>query len=146
MRRLLVVGMLAAFNFSWAAAQNLEIIKARKDLLSNMGDATKEPGKMIKQEVPFDAATVKAALDVIIDKTSKLPDMFPEDSKTGGKTEALATIWQNKDDVVSRFKKLVAAAKAAKDNVADEFDFMETWPKVVGNCGACHKKYRAEKK
>jgi cytochrome c556 len=72
--------------------------------------------------------------------------MFPEDSKTGGKSKALAAIWQNKDDVVSRFKKLVAAAKAAKDNVADEFDFMETWPKVVGNCGACHKKYRVEKK
>ena len=85
MRRLLVVGMLAAFTFSSAAAQNLEIIKARKDLLSNMGGATKEPGKMIKQEVPFDAATVKAALDVIIDKASNLPDMFPEDSKTGGK-------------------------------------------------------------
>lgn len=146
MRRLLVVGMLAAFNFSSAAAQNLEIIKARKDLLSDMGDATKEPGKMMKQELPFDAATVKASLDVIIDKASRLPEMFPEDSKTGGKSEAVAAIWQNKDDVVSRFKKLVAAAKAAKENVADEFDFMETWPKVVGNCGACHKKYRVEKK
>ena len=77
MRRLLVVGMLAAFNFSSAAAQNLEIIKARKDLLSDMGDATKEPGKMMKQELPFDAATVKASLDVIIDTSIKAPRNVP---------------------------------------------------------------------
>mgnify|MGYP001812819208 FL=1 len=146
MLRLLVIALLTAITISSAAAQNLEVIKARKDLLSDMGDAAKQPGKMMKQEIPFDSDTVKASLDVFIDKASKLPELFPEDSKTGGKTEALPALWENKDDVISRFKKLVDTAQAAKNNVADEFDFIDTWPTVVGNCGGCHKKYRVEKK
>jgi cytochrome c556 len=146
MLRSFVIGLLTVITISTAVAQNLVVIKARKDLLGDMGDAAKQPGQMMKQEIPFDADTVKASLDVFIAKASKLPELFPEDSKSGGKTEALPALWNNKDDVTSRFKKLVEAAKAAKDNVTDEFDFMDTWPKVVGNCGGCHKKYRAEKK
>ncbi len=146
MLRLLIIALLTIITISSLAAQNLEVIKARKDLLSDMGDAAKQPGKMMKQEIPFDADTVRASLDVFIEKASKLPELFPEDSKTGGKTEALPAIWENKNDVISRFKKLVQTAQAAKENVGDEFDFIDAWPKVVGNCGGCHKKYRVEKK
>lgn len=118
----------------------------RKSLLEQMGKSAKEPGKMMKQEIPFDAATVDAALDTIIANASKLPALFPEDSKSGGKTEALPAIWENKDEFTGRYDKLVADAKAAKANLGDEFAFMEAWPKVAGNCGGCHKKYRVEKK
>ncbi|MCH9806372.1 MAG: cytochrome c [Alphaproteobacteria bacterium] len=130
---------------SSAAAQNLEVIKSRKDTLGEMGKAAKQPGKMMKQEIPFDKAVVDAALDVIIAKAPTLHKMFPDDSKTGGKTEALPALWENKDDVIKRFEKLVADAKAAKAGINDEFDFMDNWPKVVGNCGGCHKKYREKK-
>lgn len=133
------------FAATGAMAQNVEVIKERQALLEKMGKAAKEPGKMMKQEVPFDAATVQAALDTILENAPKLPELFPEDSKTGGETEALPAIWENKKDVMDRFEKLVADAKAAKTAVSDEFEFMETWPKVVGNCGGCHKKYRKEK-
>lgn len=129
-----------------AQAQNVEIIKERKSLLKDMGKAAKEPGKMMKQESPFDKAAVLAALDVFIANAPKLPGKFPDDAKTGGETEALPVIWDNKDDFAQRFEKLVADAKAAKESIGDEFDFQEAWPKVVGNCGGCHKKYREEKK
>lgn len=129
-----------------ALSQNVDIIKQRKDLLDQMGKAAKEPGRMMKQEAPFDEATVQAALDTIIANVAKLPELFPDDSKTGGETEALPAIWENKADFISRYEKLLADAKAAKVAVSDEFEFMETWPKVAGNCGGCHKKYRVEKK
>lgn len=135
----------ASLLITGAVAQNVDVIKERKELLSQMGKAAKEPGKMMKQEVPFDEAKVQAALDTIIANASKLPELFPEDSKTGGETEALPAIWENKDDVVQRYEKLVADAKAAKVAVGDEFEFMETWPKVAGNCSGCHKKYRLKK-
>ncbi len=137
--------VLASLFITGAVAQNVDIIKQRKELLSQMGKAAKEPGKMMKQEIPFDEAKVQAALDTIIANAAKLPELFPDDSKTGGKTEALPAIWENKEDVVQRYEKLVADAKAAKTAVSDEFDFMETWPKVAGNCGGCHKKYRVKK-
>ncbi|MEQ8825993.1 MAG: cytochrome c [Filomicrobium sp.] len=137
----LALGVLAA-TIPVAQAQNLEVIKMRKDLLEAMGKAAKSPGKMMKQEIPFDKAVVEAALDTFIKNAPKLPDLFPDDSKTGGKTNALPAIWDNKKDVADRFAKLIADAKAAKGTVNDEFEFMETWPKVVGNCGSCHKKYK----
>lgn len=126
-------------------AQNVEPIKERKALLKDMGKATKAPGDMLKQAIPFDLAAVKAALAVYQQNSPKLKALFPDDSKTGGETEALPAIWENKEDVAARFDKLAADAKAAEAAITDEFTFMDEFPKVVGNCGGCHKKYRQDK-
>lgn len=145
-RNLALTGLLLAALSAPAFSQNVEVIKERKALFEDMGKAAKEPGKMLKQEIPFDAATVENALDVFIAKAPKIAEMFPADTKTGGKTEALPAIWENKEDFSKRFEDLVTEAKAAKGQISDEFALMETWPKVVGNCGGCHKKYREDKK
>lgn len=137
---------IAAIVATGASAQNLEVIKARKGLLKEMMDATKGPGAMLKQEAPFDMAAVKAALAKYQENAPKIAKLFPDDSKTGGETEALPALWENKDDVMQRFEKLAADAKAAEGKITDEFTFMDEFPKVVGNCGACHKKYRQDKK
>ena len=128
-----------------AHAQNLEVIKERKALLKEMGKATKDPGAMLKQEVPFDLAAVKAALAAYKANAPKIAKLFPDDSKTGGETEALPALWDNKDDVSKRFDKLVADATAAEGTITDEISFQEEVPKVVGNCGGCHKQYREKK-
>ncbi|MDX2257512.1 MAG: cytochrome c [Hyphomicrobiaceae bacterium] len=146
-QRLLLIalaGMLAASSF--AVAQNVDIVKARQASLKAMGDAAKPMGAVLKGEAPFDLAKAQAALDTFIAEAGKLPDMFPDDSKTGGDTATLPAAWEKKDDFTARFTKLVAEAKAAKGTITDEFSFQEAFPKVVGNCGACHKIYRAEKK
>ncbi|MCC0011538.1 MAG: cytochrome c [Hyphomicrobiaceae bacterium] len=129
-----------------ASAQNLEVIKERKSLLKEMGKATKAPGDMLKGATPFDLAAVKAALAKYQENAPKIAKLFPDDSKTGGETEALPALWENKDDVTKRFEKLAADAKAAEASITDEFTFMDEFPKVVGNCGACHKKYRKDDK
>ncbi len=145
-RSFLVLAVLGAVAVAAPAmAQNLDAIKARKEALKAMGAATKLPGQMLKAEIPFDPAPVMAALDVYIAKAAKLPEMFPDDSKTGGETEALPVIWEKKDEFAGRFKKLVDAATAAKAAITDEFSFQEEFPKVVGNCGGCHKIFRQDK-
>ena len=35
-----------------------------------------------------------------------------------------------------------ADAKAAHGAIKDEASFKAEWPKVVANCGGCHKEYR----
>ena len=60
---------------------------------------------MLKGAAPYDAKTVQAALDIYIDASKKLPGLFPEDSKTGEKTQALPEIWTHKDDFDARFVK-----------------------------------------
>jgi cytochrome c556 len=41
---------------------------------------------------------------------------------------------------------LAKAAKAAEASIKDEASFKTEWPKVVGNCGGCHKEFRAAAK
>lgn len=145
MLRFATAAALLLIALSPASAQNLDAIKARKDTLKAMGKATEAPGAMMKGEAPFDLAKVKAALAAYQDGAAKLPDLFPDNSKTGGETEALAVIWDKKQDFTDRFKKLAAEAAAASTKITDEFSFQEEFPKVVGNCSACHKVYRKPK-
>ena len=67
--------------------------------------------------------------------------LFPDDTKTG-ETDALPAAFEKKADVLARFDKLAADAKAAESAIKDEASFKAEWPKVVSNCGGCHKEYR----
>ena len=145
MHRTLTAILLAAAFALPAAAQNVAPIKERQKILKAFGDATKEPGKMLKGEQPFDLAKVKAALKAYQEGTAKLPDLYPADSKSGGDTEALPVIWEKKDDFVGRYKKLGEDARKAEAAITDEISFIEEFPKVASNCGGCHKIYRQEK-
>jgi cytochrome c556 len=128
-----------------ALAQNAAVIKERKDAFKAMGDAAKPTGAMLKGEADFDLAAIKNAIKVYQEKAAILPKLFPDDSKEGEKTEALPAIWENKADFEGRFAKLAEMAKAAETSITDADTFAEEWPKVMGNCGGCHKKYRKPK-
>ena len=141
----LTMSAAVAQNAAQNVAQNLTVIKERQDHLEAMGKAVKEPVKMFKGDAEFDLAKVQAALKVIQAKAALLPALFPEDSKVGEDTEALAAIWDNKADVQSRFKKLGEDAKKAEAAITDEGSFQTEFKEVMGNCGGCHKKYRKEK-
>lgn len=141
----IAIAAIAGTTMTGASAQNVDVIKQRKALLKEMAEAAKLPGGMIKQEIPFDAAPVKAAIAKFVANGPQIAALFPDDSKTGGDTEALPAIWDNKADFQQRFEKLVADAKAAEASITDEIAFQEEWPKVMGNCGACHKQYREKK-
>ena len=100
---------------------------------------------MYKGEADFDLSKVQVALKVIQEKAAILPKLFPDDSKTGGDTEALPKIWEDKADFEGRFLKLAEAAKAAEGDITDEDSFPDAWKTVVGNCSGCHKQYRKPK-
>lgn len=143
MLRILSVAALVAVGATALAAQNLDAIKARKETLKGFGAAAKDPGAMLKGEAKFDMAKVQAALKTFQAGAAKLPDLFPDDSKKGGDTEALPIIWEKKADFVARYKKLAAESKAAEAKITDEIAFQEEWPKLLGdNCTGCHKIFR----
>jgi cytochrome c556 len=117
-------------------------IKQRQEILKSFGAAMKEPGGMMKGEVPFDLAKVQASLKVLVEGAPKLPALFPDDSKTGGDTKALPAIWEKKAEFVAGYAKLEADAKAAATAIKDEASFKTEWPKIGADCGACHKPFR----
>lgn len=127
------------------AAQNLSVIKERKDHFEELGDAAKPVGAMFKGEKPFELKTVQSALTLIREKTDVLPGLFPDNSKEGEDTRALPAIWEDKADFEGRFKKLNTAAEAAQPAITDEASFRTAWKDVVGNCSGCHKQYRKPK-
>jgi cytochrome c556 len=145
MRLLAIPAAFLLIGTSVALAQNIAVIKERKEHYKAMGKAAKEPGAMFKGEAEFDLAKVQAALKVFQEKAAILPKLFPDDSKTGDDTEALPKIWEDKAAFEARFVKLAEAAKAAETKITDAETFPDAWKDVMGNCGGCHKIFRKPK-
>ena len=141
-RCILVVALLLAAGSVYAES---EAIEARQKLMKGFGAASKPLGDMLKGAMPFDAAIVKTSLATISENAKKLPSLFPDDSKEGGKTEALPIIWTEKDKFNAGFAKLDTDATAASAAITDEASFKAQTPKVLGNCKACHDVYRLKK-
>jgi cytochrome c556 len=130
----LAVGATAVYAQSAAIGQ-------RKDAFKAMANAAKAPGAMIKGEAAFALPAVQTALKAFQDESGKLKTLFPDDSKTGD-TNVLPVAFEKRADLTARFDKLAADAKAAEGAIKDEASFKAEWPKVVSNCGGCHKEYR----
>lgn len=138
----LILGLAAlAVGASVVLAQNTAAITARKDAMKALGGATKDPGAMAKGDAKFDLAKVQASLKTLESGAAKGKTVFPDNSKDGD-TAALPVAFTNKADLFAKFDQLVAAAKAAQAAIKDEASFKTEWPKVVANCGGCHKVYR----
>ena len=125
-----------------ANAQTVEeIIKGRKAMFSENYQNAKKISILLKSKKIEDA---KPLMKKISDNNIKLLDYFPENTKEGFKTEALPTIWENKDEFNALMKKasddMIKLAKAidtAEDLRAAQKELM--W----SNCSACHSKFRA---
>ena len=88
-------------------------------------------------EVPAKAIAKWAAL---------IPAVFPAGSDKGGDTKALPEVWSDR----AGFEKIAVALGAAADKLAvsakaGDVDAVEADTKALGGqCGACHKGYRAK--
>ncbi len=125
-----------------ANAQTVEeIIKGRKAMFSENYQNAKKISILLKSKKIEEA---KPLMKKISDNYIKLLDYFPENTKEGFKTEALPTIWENKDEFNALMKKasddmikLAKAIETAEDLRAAQKELM--W----SNCTACHSRFRA---
>jgi len=144
MLRILAVASVLALGATAVMAQNAAGIKARQEAMKAMGGAMKEPSGMAKGEVPFELAKVQASLKTIEDQAAKSKGLYGDDTKTG-ETDTLPAAFENKADLMAKFDKIAADAKAAQTAIKDEASFKAEWGKIGANCGACHKAYRKPK-
>ena len=132
-----------SFSISSYANQNVEeIIKGRKAMFSENYQNGKKIAILLKSKKIKEA---KPLMKKISDNYKKLLDYFPENTKEGFKTEALPSIWENKDEFNALMQKasndmtqLVKAIDTAEDLRAIQKKLM--W----SNCSSCHNKFRAE--
>lgn len=141
MRRAIVLASLLAIGATAALAQSAAVAQ-RKEQFKAMGGAAGPIGKMLRGEDAFDLAKVQAGLKVIADNNKTVAKLFPDDSRTGGETKALPSIWENKAKFDAIFVKLDGDVAGAISKIKDEASFKAEMPKVLGNCGACHNDFR----
>ena len=124
------------------AAQSVEeIIKGRKAMFSENYQNAKKISILLKSKKIEEA---KPLMKKISDNYKKLLDYFPENTKEGFKTEALPSIWENKDEFNALMQKasddmlkLAKAIDTADDLRAVQKELM--WSK----CSASHSRFRA---
>ena len=142
-KKIFILFILISFSSSSYASQSVEeIIKGRKAMFSENYQNGKKISILLKQKKIEEA---KPLIKKISDNYIKLLDYFPDNTKEGFKTEALPSIWENKDEFNALMQKasddMIKLAKAidtAEDLRAVQKDLM--W----NNCSACHNRFRAE--
>ena len=125
-----------------ANAQTIEeIIKGRKAMFSENYQNAKRISILLKSKKIEEA---KPLMKKISENYKKLLDYFPENTKEGFKTEALPSIWENKDEFNALMQKasddmikIAQAIETTDDLKAVQKELM--W----SNCSACHNKFRA---
>ena len=127
---------------SYANQSVEEIIKGRKAMFSENYQNAKQISILLKQKKIEEA---KPLMKKISDNYKKLLDYFPENSKEGFKTEALPSIWENKDEFNALMQKasddMIKLAKAI-DNADDVRAIQKEL--MWNNCSSCHNRFRAE--
>ena len=138
----IVVAIFILISQQLYAAQFVEeIIKGRKAMFSENYQNAKKISILLKSKKIEEA---KPLMKKISDNYKKLLDYFPENTKEGFKTEALPSIWENKDEFNALMQKasddmlkLAKAIDTAADLRAVQKELM--W----SNCSACHSRFRA---
>ena len=138
----IVVAIFILISQQLYAAQSVEeIIKGRKAMFSENYQNAKKISILLKSKRIEEA---KPLMKKISDNYIKLLDYFPENTKEGFKTEALPSIWENKDEFNALMQKasddmlkLAKAIDTAEDLRVAQKELM--W----SNCSACHSRFRA---
>ena len=118
-----------------------EIIKGRKALFSKNYSTAKKVQAFASKG---DFVKASSLMKEMSENYLTLLEYFPDNTKEGFKTEALPSIWENKDEFNSLMKKsstdmieLAKVIESSDDVRASLQKFM--W----SNCKACHSKFRA---
>ena len=131
------------FSFSAFSEQTVEeIIKERKSIFSKNYKTAKRVNSLASNGNLDEA---KKLMIEMSDNYKRLIDLFPENSKVGFKTEALPSIWENKDE----FNLLMTKASSNMIELTSVIDEAEDMKATLGkymwsSCKSCHSKFRAE--
>ena len=140
--KLLIITFAFILGSTFVYAKSVEeIIKGRKAMFSENYQNAKKISILLRSGKKEEA---KPLMKKISDNYKKLLDYFPENTKEGFKTEALPSIWENKDEFNALMQKasddMLKLAKAI--DTADDLGAIQK-KLMWSNCSACHNRFRA---
>ena len=137
--------ILIFFSFTLPVNSELsveEIIKERKALFSKNYSTAKRV-QTFATKGDFDKA--KSLMLEMSQNYKSLIEYFPENTKEGFKTEALPTIWENKEEFNNLMNKSSNDMVELISIIENSDDIGSSLKKFMwGNCKSCHSKFRAE--
>jgi len=131
------------YTFSAFSEQTVEeIIKERQSIFSKNYKTAKRVNSLASNGSLDEA---KILMIEMSDNYKRLLDLFSENSKIGFETEALPSIWENKDE----FNLLMTKASSNMIELTSAIDGTEDMKATLGkymwsSCKSCHSKFRAE--
>ena len=131
------------YSFSAFSEQTVEeIIKERQSIFSKNYKTAKRVNSLASNGSLDEA---KILMIEMSENYKRLLDLFPENSKVGFKTEALPSIWENKDE----FNLLMTKASRNMIELTSVVDGSEDMKATLGkymwsSCKSCHSKFRVE--
>ena len=118
-----------------------EIIKGRKALFSKNYSTAKKVQTFASKG---DFVKASSLMKEMSENYLTLLEYFPDNTKEGFKTEALPSIWENKDEFNSLMKKSSTDMIKLAKVIESSDDVRATLQKFMwSNCKACHSKFRA---
>ncbi len=118
-----------------------EIIKGRKALFSKNYSTAKRVQSFVSKG---DFVKASSLMKEMSENYITLLEYFPDNTKEGFKTEALPSIWENKDEFNNLMKKSSIDMIELTKVIESSDDVKATLQKLMwANCKACHSKFRA---
>ena len=118
-----------------------EIIKGRKALFSKNYSTAKKVQTFASKG---DFVKASSLMKEMSENYLTLLEYFPDNTKEGFKTEALPSIWENKDEFNSLMKKSSTDMIELAKVIDSSDDVRASLQKFMwSNCKACHSKFRA---
>lgn len=117
-----------------------DIIKGRKAIFSDNYKTAKRVNILIN-DLEFEEA--KKFMKEMTENYENLLNYFPENTKEGFNTEALPSIWENKDEFNALMQKSADDMKQLAAVIEDADDLRGTMQQYMwSNCKACHSRFR----
>jgi cytochrome c556 len=132
--------LLTAFGTCVAFAGPIE---DRQDLMKSFGGVGGKVRPLLASGATFDGAAAKAQMQILVDGAARIPGLFPPGSDTGtARSNATPAVWSDSAGFQAAAAKLGTDAQAAMA-APDQASFATAWQTVNGDCGGCHRTYRA---
>ena len=118
-----------------------EIIKGRKAMFSENYQNAKKISILLKSKRIDEA---KPLMEKISNNYRELLNYFPENTQEGFKTEALPSIWENKDEFNALMQKASDDMIELTKAISTVKDFQKIQKELMwNNCSSCHNRFRA---
>ena len=135
------LGIAAVPTFAHEGVKN-PTVKARMDVMMQIGAATKVLGDMAKGVTPFDGGLATRAASDLAATSDTVPSLFST-QESDPKSEARPEIWTNFEDFVVKSDALTQAALQA--DVSSLNSLRQSLRQIGNTCKDCHADYRIGK-